>query len=163
MPIAMFPPLDVDRDEGFTLVETLVVVLIIAILLGMAMVTFLGLTHAAQDRAAQSLAREAVASAKAVFQADEDYTAATASALGESEPGLRFVPSTGSSDGPNVASVHAPDGDIFIVAVYSQTGTCFFVRDEAVPTGRGTTYAERSSDGSDCAAAFPPSSFSESW
>lgn len=60
-------------------------------------------------------------------------------------------------------SVDAPDDDTFVIAVFSQTGTCFFLRDEAVPTGRGTTYAERSSDGTDCAAATPPPTFSESW
>lgn len=62
-----------------------------------------------------------------------------------------------------MVSVDAPDEGTFIVAVYSQAGICFFIRDEAVPTGRGTTYAERSSDGTDCAAASPPSTFTESW
>lgn len=44
-----------ERDGGFTLVELMIVVLIIAILLGIAMTTFLGARKSAQDRAAQSL------------------------------------------------------------------------------------------------------------
>lgn len=44
----------VRNPDGFTVVEVLVVTLIIAVLLGIAMVTFLGAAHAAQDRAAQS-------------------------------------------------------------------------------------------------------------
>lgn len=60
-------------------------------------------------------------------------------------------------------SVDSPDEGTFIVAVYSETGTCFFVRDEAVPTGRGTTFAERPSDGTDCTATLLPSTFEESW
>lgn len=150
-------------DGGFTLVEILVVMLIVAILLGMAMVMFLSAQHAAQDRAAQSMAREALASAKTLFQVDEDYSEVAASTLADSEPGLEFVNGTESSDGPDVASVDAPDEDTFIIAVYSRTGTCFFIRDEAVLTGRGTTYAEQPSDGSDCAANLPPSDFRESW
>lgn len=149
--------------DGFTLVETLVVVLIMAVLLGIAVVTFLGASHAAQDRAAQSLARDALGTAKTLFQAGEDYSAATVTALRDAEPNLRFVAGTASSSGPDVASVDAPDEDTFIAAVYSETGTRFFIRDEATPTGRGTTYAERSSDGTDCLAALPPGDFQESW
>lgn len=151
------------RDDGFTLVEVLVVVLIIAVLLGIAVVTFLGASHAAQNRAAQSTGRQALGTAKALFGAAEDYTAATVSALEGAEPELDFVMGTESSDGPDLVSVDAPDEDTFIIAVYSRTGTCFFLRDEAVPTGRGTTYAERSSNGSDCAATSPPSTFTQSW
>lgn len=138
-------------------------VLIIAVLLGIAVVTFLGTSHAAQNRAAQSTSRQALGTAKVLFGAAEDYTAATVSALEGAEPELAFVPGADSSDGPDVVSVDAPDEGTFIIAVYSQTGTCFFLRDEAVPTGRGTTYAARSSDGTDCAAATPPSTFSERW
>ena len=41
-------------EEGFTLIELMVVLLIIAILLAIAIPTFLGVTNSASDRAAQS-------------------------------------------------------------------------------------------------------------
>lgn len=151
-----------DRD-GFTLVEVLVVLLIIAVLLGIAAVVFLGARTAAQNRTAQSTARHALVTAKALFGVDEDYRAATVSALEEAEPQVVFVDGSTSSDGPETASVDAPDEDTFVVAVYSESGTCFFIRDEAVPARRGTTYAERSSDGSDCTAGLTPPTFTLRW
>jgi type IV pilus assembly protein PilA len=59
------------RDNGFTLVELMVVVLIIAILIAIAIPTFLGARVRAQDRAAQSNLRNALTAAK-VYYADGD-------------------------------------------------------------------------------------------
>ncbi|MGZ4792162.1 MAG: prepilin-type N-terminal cleavage/methylation domain-containing protein, partial [Ilumatobacteraceae bacterium] len=47
------------EDKGFTLIELMVVVLIIAILLAIAIPTFLGAQNKAKDRSAQSSARNA--------------------------------------------------------------------------------------------------------
>ena len=48
-----------DDDEGFTLIELMVVVLIIAILIAIAIPTFLGARQRAQDRATQADLRNA--------------------------------------------------------------------------------------------------------
>ena len=70
-----------DRGEGFTLVELMVVVLIIAILLAIAIPTFLGARERAQDRAAQSNLRNAYTAAKAIFTDNENYLCVNASEL----------------------------------------------------------------------------------
>jgi type IV pilus assembly protein PilA len=53
-----------DDEDGFTLIELMVVVLIIAILIAIAIPTFLGVQNRAKDRAAQSDLRNALTAAK---------------------------------------------------------------------------------------------------
>lgn len=54
------------EEEGFTLIELMVVILIIAILMAIAIPTFLGAQKRAQDRGAQSNLRNALTAAKTI-------------------------------------------------------------------------------------------------
>ena len=58
------------EDEGFTLIELMVVVLIIAILIAIAIPTFLGAQDRARDRAAQSDLRNGITAAKTIATDD---------------------------------------------------------------------------------------------
>jgi type IV pilus assembly protein PilA len=60
-------------DKGFTLIELMVVVLIIAILIAIAIPTFLGLRERAQNRAAQSDLRNGLTAAKAHYTDNETF------------------------------------------------------------------------------------------
>ena len=59
-----------DDEDGFTLIELMVVVLIIAILLAIAIPTFLGAQDRARDRAAQSDLRNGITAAKTIATDD---------------------------------------------------------------------------------------------
>src|SRR5947199_9094143 len=96
-------------EEGFTLIELMVVVLIIAILLAIAIPTFLGARSKAQDRAAQSNLRNALTAEKTFYTDNQVYSANAASDIKPIEPNLTFD-STDPKAGI-VLSVNGTDGD----------------------------------------------------
>ncbi len=61
-------------EAGFTLIELMVVLLIIAILLAIAIPTFLGVANSAGDRASQSNLTNALTEVKALYQNNAAYT-----------------------------------------------------------------------------------------
>src|SRR5579862_8942547 len=65
---------DGSAEAGFTLIELMVVLLIIAILLAIAIPTFLGVSNSAGDRAAQSNLTNALTEAKALYQNAGTYS-----------------------------------------------------------------------------------------
>lgn len=76
------------RDaRGFTLIELMVVILIIAILIGIAIPTFLGARARAQDRAAQALLRTALTAELTYFSDALEFTDSSA-LLNEIQPHL---------------------------------------------------------------------------
>jgi len=81
------------RDEdGFTLIELMVVVLIIAILIAIAIPTFLGAQDRARDRGAQSDLRNAITAAKTIATDDAGlFTNVSVANLGTAEGALTFA------------------------------------------------------------------------
>jgi len=126
------------EEEGFTLIELMVVVLIIAILIAIAIPTFLGARQRANNRAAQSSLRNALTAAKTIFTDNNDYSTATAGAVSAVEPSLSFVANTASSTGPKVVSVKAKSSTEWIATVWSVSGNCYVIRDQS--NGAGTTF-----------------------
>ncbi len=140
------------QDEGFTLIELMVVVLIIAILIAIAIPTFLGARTRAQDRAAQSSLRNGLTAAKTLFTDHEDYNDATDTALESVEPSLEFV-TTDSAD-QNTIDVLIVSEDVWVGAAQSRSGQCFYIRDSSGSGGPGTEFA--SADTDPCAATNTP-------
>src|SRR5262245_43125582 len=85
------------QEEGFTLIELMVVVLIIAILLVIAIPAFLGAQNKAHDRTAQSSVKNSLTNAKGEYADDQSYVNATVATLNTAEPSITHVagPSTG--------------------------------------------------------------------
>jgi type IV pilus assembly protein PilA len=143
-------------EEGFTLIELMVVVLIIAILIAIAIPTFLGARQKAQDRAAQSNLRNALTAAKTAYVDSQDYSSDVSNSVYSSiEPSLTFLASGNASTGQGQISVTAPAQDTIVLAAKSASGKCFYIKDDTGATGNsqaGTFYGKGSPTGSGCSA-----------
>lgn len=123
------------EDEGFTLIELMVVVLIIAILLAIAIPTFLGARQRANDRAAQSSLRNALTAAKTIYTDSQDYTQASATGLAAVEPSLTY--GSAASTDFKVVSVNNASQTAWSAAALSKSGTCYVIAETAAG---GTKY-----------------------
>ncbi len=130
-----------EGEEGFTLIELMVVVLIIAILLAIAIPTFLGARKRAQDRSAQSSLRNALTAAKTMYTDASSYAGADESATGLKtvEPSVAYVAAATASSDPKTVSVNASTNS-WSAAAWSASGNCFFIKETTTgPTAFGTS------------------------
>ena len=141
-----------DDERGFTLIELMVVVLIIAILIAIAIPTFLGARERSQNRAAQSSLRNGLTAAKTKFTDDNAYTNATNTNLAAIEPSLTFVAGATASAGSKEVSVATPTATVWAAAVLADTGKCYSIRDDSASGGGGTKFGEIPS-GTACSGA----------
>jgi type IV pilus assembly protein PilA len=131
-----------DDEDGFTLIELMVVVLIIAILIAIAIPTFLGAQDRARDRAAQSDLRNGLTAVKTIATDDAGlFTSISLASLQSAEGALSYesaaTPSAVNKVAVEVSTAASPN--TIVLETKSASGTTFAV---CADSNGGVTYAK---------------------
>ena len=138
-----------DEQDGFTLIELMVVVLIIAILIAIAIPTFLGARQRAQDRAAQSDLRNGLTAEKTFYTDNQSYSNDTTTA---GMKGIEASLDWGGKLTVKVGNVTGTDKGVVCLEQTSKSGTVFSLGDVASGTSAGTYYGKAACPGTPTAA-----------
>lgn len=138
-------------DEGFTLVELMMVVAVLGVLIAVAIPHFLGIRHAAQDRAAHTDLRNVLLAERLVWFEQGSYTADFAT-LRATRPGslLNADPRLGV-----FVDISDSDDQVACLVRVSGSGRVFSIWENPVA---GTYFGTTDLSAADC-PAVPPDGF----
>lgn len=128
-------------EDGFTILELVVVVAIIGLVMSIAAPTFNAARATAQEHAAQANIRTALVAANTAYitTPDQSFSFVTPGALAAAEPSLRWSPSQNTNGAGTIAALNgqvAETGEWALgLAVDAGDGTCWyaFQSDNAAP------------------------------
>ena len=127
-------------ERGFTLIELMVVVLVIAVLIAIAIPTFLGARAKAEDKAIESDLHQGFLTAKTYYTDNETFLstdlAGTATAYHAAEPSMIFLAGPATATKETVFVQAATQSSILLVG-YSAAGKWMCIGETV---GAGTQY-----------------------
>jgi type IV pilus assembly protein PilA len=150
-----------DDEEGFTLIELMVVVLIIAILIAIAIPTFLGARQRAQDRAAQSDLRNGLTAEKTYYTDGQVYGTAAQMAASNIETSLNWGGTITTKPALNVTV--SADTLSVCLSEASKSGTTFALLDISSGATAGTYYGKVTCPTPPNSGGAVPAGFTGSW
>ncbi len=149
--------LERENEEGFTLIELMVVVLIIAILLAIAIPTFLGARNSANARAAQSNLRNALTAEQTLWTNNQAFLnngATVESALTWNLATAAPSVSTGAAN--QVTAVPGDSGAMVTIEAASKDGNCYYIWQSNDPADSFTAYGYVAQAANACTAPTAP-------
>jgi len=124
-----------ERQAGFTVLELIVVLTVIAVLMGIAVPSFLSARSTAQLRAAQADMRTALTAVNSVYIDAQSFSAMTLTDLTTAEPRIKWQPGT-TTGGPQTIAVdlsfnlsageNDPGQPAILMAEDAGNGTCWY-------------------------------------
>jgi type IV pilus assembly protein PilA len=139
---------DLEREDGFTLLELMVVVVIIAVLLAIGIPLLMGAQDRAKDTSAKAKASTALKAQKAIYADNGGY--GDPSLVEEAEPTLEAETLADGAEAEVLGRVYIRDLSADSVTLVSRSGSgeCFWAKAE----GGQTLFAKGSCDADDIAS-----------
>jgi type IV pilus assembly protein PilA len=134
--------------EGFSLIELMAVIAIVAILAAISVPVYLGQREKAEDSAAKSAVRQAMMAVESAYTETRDFTAVGDVDLMAIEPSVVFIEAANAATAPtadsgvNQVNWQSPDATTYEVGSLSRSGKTFGVVVEKDAAGGNTFYVD---------------------
>jgi type IV pilus assembly protein PilA len=145
--------LDRDQEEGFTLIELMVVLLIIAILLAIAIPTFLGARNTANARSTQENLRNGLTAEQTNWTNSQAFSANLATI----EPSLNWAGPLAQGGNTVLATINATNANQVSIQGWAKDSNCYAIVQSNDPANSFTAYAAWKNSAVACTTAvtFP--------